>query len=261
MSDAKVEVFLDDGTTPVATFTPPDTFRLDTTTLADGEHELRIVATDVGGHVSVERRRFRVRNGPGIAISGLRDGETIKGTIPVLVNAYAFEKVQHFEVKRAETPVPIPRLYGIAAVAFFAWAAWYVLAYWQPPERWAASYVTGPQTVHEPEAAPGGGQGAQLFAANCAACHQAAGTGVPSVFPPLKGDPAVVARDAKPMLLVMLNGLQGKAIDGVAYPGQMPAFKGQLADPDLAAIATYVRTSWGNQGAAVTPADVAAARK
>ena len=262
---AWVEVFLDDGAAPVARFQPPDTFRLDTTTLADGEHELRVVATDVGGHVGVERRRFRVRNGPGISISGLRDGETIKGTIPVLVNAYAFEKVAHFEVKRAETPVPIPRLYSVAAVAFFAWAAWYVLAYWHVPEAYSASYETGTvtvkdNTVREATAPAAAGRGAALFASNCAACHQASGLGVAAVFPPLKGNPVVLARDAKPLELVLLHGLQGKAIDGVAYPGQMPAFQAQLSDQDLADVATYVRTSWGNQGAPVTAGEFGAAR-
>lgn len=254
--DASIEVYIDDAPEPAARFVPPGTFSLDTTALPDGEHELRIVALDVGGHRSIERRRFRVRNGPGIAISGLRDGETIKGIIPVLVNAYAFEKVQHFEVKRAETPVPIPRWYPIAAVAFFAWAAWYLLEYWQVPDQYAVLFATGTVTA-SPAPAGGGGKGEAVFAANCAACHQAGGTGVPSVFPPLKGDPVVTAADPRPMLAIIRHGLQGKAIDNVAYPGQMPAFDKQLGDQDLADVATYIRSAWGNQAGPVTPADAA----
>lgn len=256
MADARepgspwVEVFLDDAPTPVAAFRPPQTFQLDTTALPDGEHVLRIEATDVTGHKSIERRRFRVRNGPGIAISGLREGETIKGRLPILVNAYAFEKVRHFEVKRAETPVPIPWLYGVGVLAFVAWGLWYLIETWNPPV--AASAVAS--------AAPATGPGASLFAANCAACHQAGGTGVPGVFPALKANPLVNSADASGMLIVMLNGLQGQAINGVSYPGQMPAFKSQLDDNAIAAIATYVRSSWGNHAGPVTAAQVTAQR-
>lgn len=145
-------------------------------------------------------------------------------------------------------------------------AAWYVLAYWQVPEAYSASYVSGTQTVQQPTeqvAAPTGaaGHGQAIFAANCAACHQATGLGLASVFPPLKGNPVAQARDAGPLLKIVLQGLGGQAISGVNYPGHMPAFAAQLNDQDLADVTTYVRSAWGNQGGPVTAADVAAARK
>ena len=96
-------------------------------------------------------------------------------------------------------------------------------------------------------AAPPSGQ--SLYADNCAACHQASGKGVKGAFPALAGTP-LVQGDAKPLLAVVLNG-----------KNEMPGFKDDLGDADLAGLLTYVRASWGNKGKPVAPADVAAARR
>ncbi|MBO9546743.1 cytochrome c [Caulobacter sp.] len=90
--------------------------------------------------------------------------------------------------------------------------------------------------------------GKSLFNDNCSACHQVTGKGVKGAFPALAGSPFV---QGPPQVLTttVLNGRAG-----------MPAFKDDLNDADLSAILTYVRTSWGNKGAAVQPADVAKAR-
>jgi mono/diheme cytochrome c family protein len=37
----------------------------------------------------------------------------------------------------------------------------------------------------------------------------------------------------------------------------MPPWKGTLSNADVAAVVTYIRTSWGNKGASVSEADVA----
>lgn len=96
-------------------------------------------------------------------------------------------------------------------------------------------------------AAPPPGQ--TLYADNCAACHQATGRGVKGAYPALAGTP-LIQGDAKPLLSVVLNG-----------KNEMPGFKDDLSDADLASLLTYVRTAWGNKGKAVTPAEVAAARR
>ncbi len=83
---------------------------------------------------------------------------------------------------------------------------------------------------------------------NCSACHLANGKGVKGAFPALAGSP-LVQGDAKVLTTTVLNGRAG-----------MPAFKDDLSDADLSAILTYVRSSWGNKGAAIKPADVAKAR-
>jgi len=86
------------------------------------------------------------------------------------------------------------------------------------------------------------------FLDNCSACHQATGKGVKGAFPALAGS-AFVQGDPKIVMTTVLNGRAG-----------MPAFKDDLTDADLAAILTYVRSSWGNKASAIKPADVLAAR-
>ncbi len=94
-------------------------------------------------------------------------------------------------------------------------------------------------------------RGAIIFAANCAACHQANGKGVPGAFPALDGSNVVTGPSAAQIALV-LNGKPGTA---------MPPWT-QLSDTDLAAVITYTRNSWSNKtGEAVQPSAIKAARK
>lgn len=103
-------------------------------------------------------------------------------------------------------------------------------------------------------------KGKQLFTANCSACHQATGEGLPGAFPPLKGNAAVDNADPTLHLDTILHGAQGVTVGGVKYTSAMPPFAGQLSDEDIANIANYERTSWGNHAKQVTPAEVAAQR-
>ncbi len=94
--------------------------------------------------------------------------------------------------------------------------------------------------------------GEKAYAANCAACHQAGGEGVPGAFPALNGS-KIVSGDKAGHIDIVLNGKAGTA---------MAAFGKQLSDIDLAAAITYERNSWNNKtGDVVQPADIAAARK
>lgn len=89
--------------------------------------------------------------------------------------------------------------------------------------------------------------GEAVYQRNCSACHQASGAGIPPNFPSLLGS-AKVSGDAEPQISQLLKG-----------KGMMPPFA-NLSDTDLAAVATYTRNSWGNDGGVVQPADVAALR-
>ncbi|MEO8303848.1 MAG: cytochrome c oxidase subunit II [Betaproteobacteria bacterium] len=95
-------------------------------------------------------------------------------------------------------------------------------------------------------------RGAIIYAANCAACHQANGKGVPAGgFPALDGS-KVVNGPVAGQLAIVLNGKPGTA---------MPPWT-QLSDTDLAAVITYTRNSWGNKtGQAVQPSEIKLARK
>lgn len=85
----------------------------------------------------------------------------------------------------------------------------------------------------------------RVFIANCSACHQRNGQGIPEAFPALAGD-ALVQGDPQRVVALLLNGRGG-----------MPAFRAQLDDNEIAAVATYVRGAWGNHADPV-PASMAA---
>ena len=82
--------------------------------------------------------------------------------------------------------------------------------------------------------------GKQLFTANCVACHQASGKGLPGVFPPLDGSEWVTG-DERILANVLLHGVTGDiTVMGNTFKGAMPAFQ-QLGDAELAALASYIR--------------------
>jgi len=169
------------------------------------------------------------------------------------------------------TPVAVPKAYapangvvvpGPQAQALVA----YLLSLKQPPLPVASEAQAAPGTS---EAAPATGQvqpaggdaahGQQLYVANCAACHQAGGEGLPGAFPPLKGDAVVDDADATGHIRVVLFGLQGMAINGTKYGSPMPGWA-QFSDQDIAAIIDYERSAWNNHGKPITANEVAAVR-
>ena len=102
-------------------------------------------------------------------------------------------------------------------------------------------------------------KGEGVYNANCAACHQSNGQGLPGAFPPLAGSDYLKG-DRKQVIAVALFGLAGPTtVNGVDYNGVMPSL-GHLPDEDLAAALTYVFGSWGNDGAAVSVEEVATVR-
>ncbi len=101
--------------------------------------------------------------------------------------------------------------------------------------------------------------GAAIFAAKCSACHQLSGQGT-DAFPPLAGNLVVTAADPSTMLGVIVNGRSGPLeVNGKTFNGTMPTWNGKLTDADIAAVATYVRSSWGNNASPVTEQEVVAA--
>lgn len=112
------------------------------------------------------------------------------------------------------------------------------------------------QPSQDVESSPESGK--LIFEQNCLACHQADGSGVPGLAPPLiKG--VFVNGDKQRLIKIVLEGLQGVEIRGEHYANPMPAF-GYLSDKEVADVLTYVRTSFSNKGEAVTPKEVAGVR-
>lgn len=101
--------------------------------------------------------------------------------------------------------------------------------------------------------------GAGIFAAKCATCHQPNGLGT-AQYPPLAGNAAVNAADPSTIVGIIVNGRSGPlTVAGKTYNGTMPTWKGQLSNPDIAAVATYIRSSWGNNAPGVTEQQIASA--
>ncbi|OLY93097.1 Cytochrome c [Cnuella takakiae] len=102
-------------------------------------------------------------------------------------------------------------------------------------------------------------RGKTVYTSICLACHQVDGSGVPHLNPPLTPNEWVAG--PKPRLVqLVLNGSQGKVeIDGDTWSNAMPAMS-HLTDQQIADVLTYVRNSFGNKAAAVTPTEVKAQR-
>ena len=102
--------------------------------------------------------------------------------------------------------------------------------------------------------------GAKVFATTCAACHQVSGDGLEDKYPPLNGSEWVTGDEAK-VIRIIMHGLTGPVdVAGQTFDGAMPAWGVVLKDPEIAAVATYVRSAWGNKAAPITVAAVTAVR-
>jgi mono/diheme cytochrome c family protein/glucose/arabinose dehydrogenase len=101
-------------------------------------------------------------------------------------------------------------------------------------------------------------KGKEIFSRDgyCGTCHRENGSGmVNSGFPPLTQTPFVLGNDEH-LIKIVLKGLQGPLeLNGTKYDGQVPMtpFEGLLNDEEIAAVLSYVRNSFGNKAAPVSP--------
>lgn len=101
--------------------------------------------------------------------------------------------------------------------------------------------------------------GLKVYNQYCVVCHQADGQGVPNAFPPLIQTDWVLG-DKERLIGVVLNGLSGEIeVNGETYNSAMVAHD-FLTDEEIAAVITYVRSSFGNDADGVTAEEVAAVR-
>jgi mono/diheme cytochrome c family protein len=103
-------------------------------------------------------------------------------------------------------------------------------------------------------------QGAAIYEKHCADCHQPDGTGVPRVYPPLaKNRSILMSHPNNPIRMVLVGGFP-PSTEGNPRPYGMPPFAYDLSDQEVAAVVTYIRQSWGNSAAPVSPIEVGASR-
>lgn len=160
-----------------------------------------------------------------------------------------------------------PWWFWACAVAALAFGGFYM-------GRYTGVFRGTSQTIHAPVgpeammaaarsrggAAPAGPvNGATVYAGTCAACHQANGEGSPGLFPPLAGSEFVTGNPER-LTRIVLHGLSGPVtVKGATYTGQMPPWQ-QLSDAEVAAVLTYIRSSWGNTAPEIKADEVAGVR-
>jgi mono/diheme cytochrome c family protein len=128
------------------------------------------------------------------------------------------------------------------------------------PERGRASFIASDSTIDSIMAGSERSAGGRIYLDSCAACHRLSGSGENSTFPTLAGNPSVLSSDPSSLIGVILQG--ARAPSTVAAPSglAMPGFGWRYNDADIAALATFTRSSWGNSAPPVPAAQVARIR-
>jgi len=103
--------------------------------------------------------------------------------------------------------------------------------------------------------------GGKVYEQHCAQCHGAQGQGEPGAFPALAGNRAVGLADPTNLVRVVLQGGYLPATAGNPRPHGMPPFQQTLSNEEVAAVATFVRSSWGNRAPSVGTIEVYRARE
>jgi mono/diheme cytochrome c family protein len=257
---SKIEVYLDADNEPIATYKPPAQMELDTSMLEDGEHTIKFIALDAGNKRSVKKINFVVRNGPGIAVDGLKENDVVEGKLKLILNSFGGAYQENWEPNRAETPAPIPTWMWIIFISIAAWSMFYFINQWNPSQQYANT-----PTYRSAEILPSDNigisnissiNGAEIYRKSCSSCHQENGQGLPKVFPSLVGNDVVLSDDPSEQIKTILFGLNGKTINGVKYNTPMPGMADQLSDEEVAAVINHERSSWGNNSRLIKPEQV-----
>ena len=95
--------------------------------------------------------------------------------------------------------------------------------------------------------------GAQLYASNCQACHQANGEGLKGAFPPLKASPIVIEDNPQLLIEIIMKGYNGRE-----EFAEMPPVgtNNGLTAAEIAAIINHERTSWENNARKISLEEV-----
>jgi mono/diheme cytochrome c family protein len=127
------------------------------------------------------------------------------------------------------------------------------------PER-DESIAGGPPTGATTVAASVLASGHAVYERDCASCHGSDGRGKPPAYPPLAANQSIEMESSVNAIRMVLNGGYPPQTVGNPRPYGMPPFAQVLSDDDIAAVVTYVRVSWGNHGAPISPKDANALR-
>ena len=102
-------------------------------------------------------------------------------------------------------------------------------------------------------------RGKEVYVTYCMSCHMEQGEGLEGAYPPVAKSDYLMA-DKKRSINQVLHGASGEIkVNGVVYSGEMPEV--DITDQEVSDVLNYVRNSFGNKGAAVTPEEVKSSRK
>jgi mono/diheme cytochrome c family protein len=103
--------------------------------------------------------------------------------------------------------------------------------------------------------------GSRTYLDNCNACHRSVGSGAKRTFPALDKNEAVNAQDPVSLIHLVLAGSAMPSTQAAPSALAMPGLGWRLSDEEIADLLSFVRSSWGNHTAAVSPDKVARVRK
>ncbi|WP_113153479.1 cytochrome c [Nitratireductor sp. OM-1] len=125
------------------------------------------------------------------------------------------------------------------------------------PEADAAGEETAAMLT---EASPDMPLGPRLYLDNCSGCHFVTGKGAPEIFPELENNPMVVSAEVGPLISVILNGAEVPSTEKRPMKLVMQGYAERLDDAEIAELVNFLRSSWGNDAAAISAEDVAKVR-
>lgn len=126
---SNILIFIDDEPLPIANFTTPVSFELDTRKMVDGEHVLKIISRGPNGKEGIRKIPFEVKNGPAISIEGIKENAVVDGVLPLMINAYSKGDQTKFLITGSETPQSIPSWLWILVIGVGVWLIYYFIAY------------------------------------------------------------------------------------------------------------------------------------
>jgi mono/diheme cytochrome c family protein len=103
------------------------------------------------------------------------------------------------------------------------------------------------------------GRGKEVYITFCLSCHMQEGNGIENLYPPLAQSDYLMADKKRSIQQVLTGATDQIKVNGKSYTTPMAGI--DLTDEQVSDVLNYVRNSWKNKGAAITPADVKALRK
>jgi mono/diheme cytochrome c family protein len=137
----------------------------------------------------------------------------------------------------------------------------YVKSLSPAPEDGHAHFAASESTIRSVMAGSERSAGGRIYMDSCAACHRLSGNGESSTFPTLAGNPSVLSSDPSSLISVILDGARAPSTVSAPTGLTMPGFHWRYDDADVAALATFTRSSWGNDAPPVSAAQVGKIRK